>query len=464
MTIAPDPITSTLSPNARPVLDGRFVLPADAGWDEARVAWNLAVDQRPAAVALPAHAEDVAATVRFAREHGLRVAPQTTGHNAAPIESLERTVLVKTSALKEIHIDPLRRRARVGAGVEWAEVTGPAAAHGLAALGGSSPDVGVVGYTLGGGIGWLGRRYGLAANHVLAIELVTADGALRRVDEDHDADLFWALRGGGGNFGVVTAIEFALFPHAEVYAGAMLWPAERASEVLHRWREWTLTAPDEVTTSARVLQVPPMPDVPEPLRGRAFVVIDGAFTGTEEEGRALLEPLRELGPEMDMFAMIPAPGLQKIHMDPESPVPGLSDHALLGELPAEAIDALVAAADPAAGSPLVVVELRQLGGALSRHPEHGAGALGALDAAYGLFALGVPTDPAAIAAIEAHLALLRGALAPYETGGKYLNFAERPTDAATMFRPEAYRRLRDVKAAYDPAGLFRANHPIAAAS
>lgn len=447
----------------RPAIDGGFVLPGDAGFDEARLAWNLAADQRPAAVALPESAADVAATVRFARDNGLRVAPQGTGHNATAITSLDDAILLKTSRMRGVTIDASRRRARVEAGTLWPEVTGPAHEHGLLALGGSSPDVGVVGYSLGGGLSWLGRKHGLAANHVVAAEVVTADGELRRVDADHDSDLLWALRGGGGSFAAVTALEFELFEIPEIYAGAMLWPVERAHEVMHAWHEWTQTAPEDATTTARIIQVPPLPTVPEPLRGRSFVVIDGAVAGDGREAAAIVEPLRALGPEMDTFAMIPAPALQKIHMDPEEPIPGRSDHTMLGELTPAAIDALLDVADPATGSPLLVVELRHLGGALGRVPD-GAGALGALDGEFLFFAVGVPMDADLAAAIEAHLALASAALAPYESGAKYSNFAERQTDSATMYGPAAHARLREIKASYDPGDLFLSNHPIAPAT
>ncbi|MDX6723250.1 MAG: hypothetical protein QOD73_1654, partial [Solirubrobacteraceae bacterium] len=249
----------------RATIQGTVHVPGDESWDVARQAWNLAVDQRPAMVAIPATAGDVVAVVRFAERNGLRVAPQGTGHNAAAIASLENTILLKTSALRDVEIDAAGRRARVGAGVLWAEVTGPASQHGLAPLAGSSPDVGVVGYTLGGGLSWLSRRHGLAANSVLAIEIVTADGRLVRTDRDNEPDLFWALRGGGGSFGVVTALEFVLYPAPEVYAGAMLWPWERAAEVLDRYVTWCRTAPAAISTSIRILQVPPMPDIPEAL-------------------------------------------------------------------------------------------------------------------------------------------------------------------------------------------------------
>src|SRR4051794_11443886 len=217
----------------RSKLAGTVVAPGDPSWDEARQAWNLHADQRPALVALPENVDDVVAIVEFARAGGLRVAAQGTGHNASAIASLERTVLVRTCRMKGVAIDAPGRRARVAAGTVWAEVTGPASEHGLAPLAGSSPDVGVVGYTLGGGLSWLSRRHGLAANSVIAIEMVTADGRVVRTDRDHEPGLFWALRGGGGSFGVVTAIEFALHPAPSVYGGAMLWPWERAAEVLN---------------------------------------------------------------------------------------------------------------------------------------------------------------------------------------------------------------------------------------
>ena len=219
-----------LDPSAlRARVEGDIVLPGDDTWDAARVAWNLAIDQHPAMVALPESAADVAAVVAYAAEHELRVAMQGTGHGAgARGGELGGAILVKTERMRGIEIDPVSRTARVEAGVLWAEVAEAAGQYGLAALAGSSPDVGVVGYTLGGGLSWLGRRYGLAASNVVSVEIVTADGAIRRIDAETDPDLFWAVRGGGGSFGAVTAIEFALFPVAEVYAGVMLWPIERA--------------------------------------------------------------------------------------------------------------------------------------------------------------------------------------------------------------------------------------------
>jgi hypothetical protein len=440
-------------------MEGMVVAPGEEHWDDARQAWNLAVDQRPALVAIPENDEDVIAVVAHAREKGLRVAPQGTGHNAAAIGSLDRTILLKTSALRDVEIDADRRRARVQAGALWADVTGPASEHGLAPLAGSSPDVGVVGYTLGGGLSWLARRHGLACNSVVSIDVVTADGRLLRADRAHEPDLFWALRGGTGSFGVVTAIELELFPLPEVYAGALLWPWERASEVLRHWVDWCRTAPETISTSARLLQVPPMPDLPEALRGRCFVAIDGAFIGDEASGVAVLAPLRALAPEIDTFAMIPPAGLSHIHMDPEQPVPALSGHMLLDELSDAAVDTLVAAAGPDSGSPLLAVELRHLGGALARRPdEHGATAT--IDASFSLFAVGVPMDAGVGAAIGTHLDRVTTAMRLWDTGGRCLNFTEEPIDASSAFSEPAYRRLRAVKAVYDPLDRIASNHAV----
>ena len=246
----------------------------------------------------------------------------------------------------------------------------------------------MVGYTLGGGIGWLARAYGLACNSVLAVEAVTADGRIVRADADHEHDLFWALRGGGGSFAVVTALEFALYPVAEVYAGALFWPSERAAEVLHAWRELIAAAPDELTSLGRLMQFPPFPQIPESLRGRSFVLVEAAYCGPEADGAELLQPLRELGPEMDTVATIPVDGLSELHMDPPQPVPCAGDGMLLSELPAEAVDALVSVAGAGSGSPLLSVEVRQLGGALADAAATN-GALSSIDAGFALYAVGI---------------------------------------------------------------------------
>jgi FAD binding domain/Berberine and berberine like len=439
-------------------LDDRLVRPGDSGWDAARRPWNLSVDQHPAAVARPASAADVVAAVEAAREHGLRVAPQGSGHSAAPRGSLEGSVLLDMSGMKAVEIDAGRRLARVEAGAQWQHVTGPAADAGLAALSGSAPDVCVTGYTLGGGASWMIRRYGLAANSVRAAEVVTADGRELRADADSEPDLFWALRGGGGSFAVVTALELELFPVAELYAGVLFWPQERAAEVLKAWREWTAGQPDEMTSLGRLLNVPPLEEIPEPLRGRSFVLVEAAWLGDEASGAGQLAPLRELDPAMDTFATIPPPALAALHMDPPEPVPGVGDGALLGGLPGEAIDAVVGATGPGTDSPLLSLEVRHLEGAAGR-ADAGHGALAAIDAPYLLFAVGMAATPEMKQGVLARLDQVQAAVAPWDAG-RFLNFTERPVNTARMFTDEAYRRLREVKATYDPDDVIHANHEI----
>ena len=238
---------------------------------------------------LPESAADVAATVAFAKAHGLRVAPQGTGHGAAAMGDMSDTILLKTERMRGVTIDPENRIARAEAGTIWIEVVEAAAEHGLAALAGSSPDVGVVGYTLGGGLSWLARKHGIGANQVTAIEVVTASGDFVRTDWANEPDLFWALRGGGGSFGIVTAIEFNLFPISSVYAGVLWFPVDRAAEVLKSWRAWTDDLPDEMTSVGRILQFPPIPEIPEPIRGQSFVVVEAIWSGG---GRGRRTPAR----------------------------------------------------------------------------------------------------------------------------------------------------------------------------
>jgi len=434
-------------------LDVALVQPGEAGWDDARQAWNLAADQRPVAVAFPENAPDAAAVVDFARERGLRVTPQATGHRAGVLGSLERTILLKTSRMHEARVDAGRQEARVEAGVQWADVVVPAADQGLAALAGTSPGVGVVGYTLGGGLGWLGRKYGLAANSVLAAELVTADGQTLRVDRDHEPELFWAVRGGGGGFGVVTALEFRLYPVRTLYAGDLFWPIEHAGEVLHAWRSWVESVPDEMTSLGRLLHMPPLPQIPEPFRGRSFVSVESAYLGDEADGRELLEPLRGLGPELDTVATIAPPGLAGLHMDPPEPVPALSDGALLDALPAEAVDAVVEVAGPGSDTALLTLEIRALGGALARTSPDG-GALAALDARFAVFGAGMAM-PDRAAAVAAGVDAIHDALAPWESARTFFNFSERPREPHAFFPPETLQRLGELKRRVDPDELFR---------
>jgi FAD binding domain len=440
------------------LMSGRIVLPGDRDWDAARQAFNLLVDQRPAAVALPADEDDVAAVVNYARRHGLRIAPQATGHNAGPLGSLEETILVHTSRLTDFSIDATARRVRAGTGIKWEKITPGLSELGLAGLHGSSPDVGVAGYSLGGGMGWLARKYGLQANSVTAIEVVTADGHLVRADQSREPDLFWALRGGGGNFGVVTAIEFSVYPVEELYAGAMFFPLERASDVLQAWNELLPALPEELMSWASMLRFPDLPDVPEVVRGGSYAVVMAAFLGEEADGRALLRSVRELGPVMDTFAMVPPIELGDLAMDPPDPLPYLLAHHLLDDVSSSAIDDLVAAAGPDSGSPLNMVQLRHMGGALARKAP-GAGARATLPGSISLLSLGVTPDEAAVTAVEASLGTVQEALRPWRVGD-YPNFVEETVDASAFFDADTWSRLREVKALYDPADMFKGNHHV----
>lgn len=441
-------------------LAGRAHGPGDEGWDAARTPWNLAADQHPVAVAVPATPEDVQEVVRFARAHGLRVAAQGPGHGARSFASLDGTILVRTGELRTVETDADRRLARVGAGVLAHELGERAGEHGLAPLSGSSPDVGVAGFALGGGIGWLSRGHGLAANSVRAFELVTAAGDRVRADAERESDLFWALRGGGGGFGIVTALEVELLPIAEVFAGLVVFEIEHAGRVLRAYRDWASSAPREVTSSVRFLRPPPLPDVPEPLRGRELVGVTAAHPGPESEAAELLRPVREAAPAvLDTFATIPAAGLCRIHGDPEQPVPGLGGQTVLAELPDEAIDVLVALEGPGSGTPMLQVDLRHLGGALAEAPA-GAGALSTLAGEYALFAVGIPMGPDVAERIADHLGRMQAELSPWSTGRPYLNFTETPTDPATAFDADVHGRLLEVKRAVDPDNLIRSGHEL----
>jgi FAD/FMN-containing dehydrogenase len=439
---------------------GRIAVPSDPDWDQARTAWNLIADQQPEAVAFAEGAEDVAKVVRFAAENGLRVAGQGTGHGAAALAPLEGTILLKTERMRGIEVDPDAQAARVEAGVLVAELSDAAGAHGLSSMPGSSPDVGVTGYTLGGGLSWLGRRYGFACNRVRAIELVTAAGEPRTVDAENDRDLFWALRGGGGGYAIVTALHLSLVPIAEIYAGALLFPAELGGDAVRAYRDWAAGVSDDVTSVVRFITPPPIPDVPEPIRGRPLLTIDGACIGSQAEGEEIVAPLRELGETiMDTWGQIPTAGLCRIHMDPEQPVPGIGEGMTIREMPDEAIDAFAGLAGPGSGSPLLLSEMRHIGGALGR-PDSSGGALTHLDTDFVMYSVGMPMTSEMGEAIPQHLKRIGETMRPWAGDGSYYNFTERPCDVDSILPPEACARLADVKRRYDPEGTIVANHAV----
>jgi len=451
-------IAGHTSDTLRAAIAGGVFVPGDRGYDQARQAWNLTTDERPAVVVLTESAADVAQAVRYARSRGMRIAPQGTGHGSEPLEPLEGAMLLRTSRMRRVDIDPATRTARAEAGALWQDVTIPAGEHGLAALAGTSPNVGVTGYTLGGGLGWLARRYGLAANSVTAAEVVTPDGRLVHADAGHEPDLLWAVKGGGGSVGVLTALEMTLYPVRELYAGALFFPIHRSSQVLHTWREWTDTVPDEVTSLGRILRLPPLPEVPERLRGRSFAMVEAAYLGDAVAGAKLIRPLRQLGPELDTFAMIQPSQLKQLHMDPDQPVPNQGDGAFLVNAPAAAIDTLVSQAGPDADTPLASIEIRHLGGALAR-PAPG-GAQPKIDATYLMFAGGFTPTPELADTVRAHAQALKDALATWHARYDYYNFEETPATASAVLPPASYHRLQKIKATYDPGQMIISTHPV----
>ena len=452
--------TITAAAALEALVEGPVFGPGSPGFADARRAWNLAVDQHPAAVVFPRSAADVAAVLRFARSHGQRVAAQGTGHNAGPLGPLEDTILVKTELMGGMRIDPERRLARAEAGVIWGDVVAAAGRSGLAALAGSSPDVGVVGYTLGGGLSHLGRRYGLAANWVRALEVVTADGQLIRTGPDREPDLFWALRGGGGAFGIVTAVEFDLFPLVSAYAGTLWYPLERGAKVFRTWSELTqATLPDDLTTVARVVRFPPAPEIPEPIRGQSFVVVAVYHIGDPALADQLLSPLRAHQPINDTVQVIPASTLSSVFPDPHGPIAYIGDSLMLTELPPDAVDALVRVTVDDEASPLTSVEFRHLQGELGRS-RPGDGAASAIDASYVMYAVGMTPFPDLEAPVRVNLDLVKDALRTWRDPHMFMNLSETPEPPERLWAAAIYCRLQRVKSLFDPDDIIQANHPV----
>ena len=437
-----------------------IAFPADADYARLATPWNVSVPSAPLAVVDAADAGDVARTLRFATAHGIPVAVQCTGHGAWA--DLSEAILVSTGRLTECTIHAEERWARVGAGVAWQQVLDAAAPHGLAALAGSSPGVGVVGYTTGGGHGPLARTHGLAADRVRALEVVTGGGQLLRTTATEHPDLFWALRGGKGAVGIVTAIEFDLLPIAELYAGALYFDGADAAQVVATWARWCAGLPAEATTSLALLRLPPMPGVPEPLAGRLTVAVRFAWTGDPARGAEVLAPMRAAAPMViDGVEVMPYAALGRIHSDPVDPLPAHEGHALLAGFPLEAAERLVAAAGPGSGSPQIVVEVRQLGGAVATETATPS-AFCRREAAFSLFSVGIAAPPHA-EAVAAHGVALREALLPWTGSGALPNFA--PGVDADRFRrvytPEVLDRLRALSATHDPAHVLVAGRGLA---
>ncbi len=444
-------------------LRGSVYTPEDAQYSEASKAWNLNAVQRPAIVVMAETAKDLMLAVRFARDAGLGIGVMATGHGVGT--PCDGGVLINTSKMRGVTVNSQSQTARVEAGALWKDVIPRAATYGLAGLVGSASHIGVVGYTMGGGFGWLGRKYGLNASSVTKAEVVTADGELLQVSETHNAELFWGLKGGGGNFGIVTALEFKLYPLTSVYGGAVFYSVEQAPKVLSRYAKWSAELPDEITAAVAFMKLPPKPSLPKPLQGQSVIVLKGCYCGEKlEDGAALFQPMREgLGnPILDTFKEMPVTTMDAISMDPVDPMGVFQHNELLSDLSPAAIADLVAVAGAESGSPLTIVEVRQLGGALERNPER-LNPLGSGKARYSLNAIGATFTPEMEQAVKARLAKLAEATRPYQTGETFLNFMEvNPTQerVRAAYPPEDWKRLVSLKNKYDPQNRFRFNRNI----
>lgn len=434
-------------------LAGALHLPGEERYALLAAPWNAAVSPTPLAVVEVASPDDVVAAVQVAADAGLPVAVQCTGHGIA--SALDGVLLVHTGALTECTVHP-EGWAQVGAGVRWQTVIDAAAPLGLAPVVGSAPDVGVVGFLTGGGVGPVVRSWGAGADHVRAFEVVTGDGRVRRATATEEPDLFWGLRGGKGTLGIVTAVEIDLVHQPQIYGGGLYVDGAHARDVLHAWREWALTLPTEGTTSVALLNLPPgVPGVPPPLAGRSSVAVRFVWTGDPEAGEQAFAPMRAVAePLMDAVGVLPFAQIAMVHADPVDPVPGHEATDLLTELPPAAVDALLAVAGPDSGTPLLMAELRHLGGALTTPADPGA--FVHRDAPFNLELIGMLVPPVADA-VRAAAAQVREAMAPWASGGALANFAAGggTEDFRRCFDAPTWERLTGLAERYDPARVFR---------
>ncbi|WP_220729495.1 FAD-binding oxidoreductase [Streptomyces radicis] len=430
---------------------GQLYRPGDGGYDAERAGHNLAVDHRPAYVVGATGAGDVATAVGRAVAEGLGVGVLATGHGPS-VAADARTVLVNTRRMNGVTVDPVARVARVEAGARWRDVLAATTPHGLAPLNGSSPAVGAVGYTLGGGAGLLGRRHGYAADHVRRFELVTATGESVSLGPAAAGDLFWALCGAGqGRFGVVTAMEIDLFPVARLYGGGLFFAADAVGDVARAYAAWTDDVPDGMASSLKLARSPDVPGVPGPLRGRFTAHVRIAWSGRADEGERLVAPLRAVAPRvLDTVGDMPYAEVGTIHAEPTEPVSAHDRGTLLGSLPPRAVETLLALAGPAAGAPFVC-ELRHFGGAFAR-PQGPRNAICHREAAFSLFTAVAPDpDPSQDA--------LHEALRPWALGS-FTNFLGAGQAATGSYDARTAGRLAALERHHDPEGVFRTRRPL----
>lgn len=427
---------------------GTVAVPGDTAYDALVSPWNLAVPVRPAAVLAAFDAQDVVEAVRFAARHGIRVTPQATGHG--PMAALTTELLVTTKELDEVTLHPEERWARVGAGVKWLKVVEAAAPYGLAPLSGSITDVGIVGYTTGGGLGPMARTYGLAIDKVRAIEVVTGDGELRRTTPTEHPELFFALRGGKGMLGIITAIEFDLVEQPRFYGGSLWFDGADAPAVIDAWRAWSDELPEEGTTSFALFQLPEMEGVPPMLAGKLTLSVRFVWTGSAEDGERWFAAMRAAAPViLDDVSEKPYTAIDSVHTDPLDPTPAFEAADVLTDFPAEAVDALLALTGPGVPSPQILVEVRQLGGAYARPGEHPA-AFASRAAGYSLLLVGISEIPG----VEDHSAAVLEAMAPWVGDHRLPNFTFTPEEYVDAYDEVTLARLRRARRTYDPDGVL----------
>lgn len=451
----------TRIPQLRSTLRGAAIGPEDPAYDEARTVWNALIDRRPALIARCAGVADVVAAVNFAREHRLLVSVKGAGHNIAGNAVCDGGLMIDLSPMKSVHVDPVAKTARVEPGCTLADFDHEAQAFGLATPVGYNSTTGIAGLTLGGGFGWLSRRYGLACDNLHSADVVTADGQLRHASKNENADLFWAVRGGGGNFGVVTSFEFDLHPVGpEVLSGLLIYPLEDAAEVFREYREFAARAPDEVTAWCVLRHAPPLPFVPEEWHGERVLIIAAFYAGSMADGEAALQPLREIGsPIVDVIGPHPYAAWQQA-FDPLLG-PGARNywksHNFV-DFTDGMIDNFIQGAK-SMPTPLSEIAIAQLGGAINRVPT-GATAYPHRDAK---FLMNLHTrweDPAQDRECIAWARDLYDAMTPHATGGVYVNFIPEEVGQERAAYRENYDRLVELKNRYDLMNLFRLNQNI----
>ncbi|MBT2389776.1 FAD-binding oxidoreductase [Streptomyces sp. ISL-1] len=443
-------------------LRGEVVRPGDPSYDEARAIWNAAHDRKPALVVRCAGTADVIRAVEFARSQDLPVAVRGGAHSIAGFSTCDGGIVIDLSAMKGARVDPERRRVVAQPGMTWGDLDHETQAFGLAVTGGLVSTTGISGFTLGGGVGWLVRRHGLASDNLVAADVVTADGRLVHASAEENPDLFWALRGGGGNFGVVTSLEYELhLVGPQVLAGLIFYPAAEAQQVITRWRDLTAEMPDELTTLVNLTTAPPLPFLPEEVHGTRVVVVAGMYSGAIEAGEAAVRPLRTLGtPIADLMGPMPYVGMQSL-LDPLW-TPGAHNYftSAFIEASGTAIDALTRL-HLTTPTPSSELHLHQLGGAFGRIPAD-ATAFSQRDAGFLCNVIARSPEPTGF---DEHAEWARGGreeIARHGRGAAYVNFTgDAAEDKVRASYPGAvYDRLVQVKDKYDPTNLFRLNQNI----